>query len=101
MNMRCYSTLWNHDTKVMVNNSTENGENNYNRKTVNCDYQLYKTNNYLSLQIIEHTQKQNKQPKTFFLNNKKIKQNFKLFGFPIFRFWAYLTKVISETRRGH
>jgi len=54
----------------MVNNSTENGESNYNRKTVNCDYQLYKTNNYLSLQIIEHTQK----------------QNFKLFGFPIFRF---------------
>jgi len=28
-------------------------------------------------------------------------QNFKLFGFPIFRFWAYLMKVIPETRRVH
>jgi hypothetical protein len=25
----------------------------------------------------------------------------KLFGFPIFRFWAYVTKVIAETRRVH
>jgi hypothetical protein len=23
-------------------------------------------------------------------------QNFKLFGFPIFRFWSYLMKVIPE-----
>jgi hypothetical protein len=28
-------------------------------------------------------------------------QNFKLFAFPIFRFWAYLVKVIPETRRAH
>jgi hypothetical protein len=28
-------------------------------------------------------------------------QNFKLFGFPIFRFWAYLMQVIPETRRAH
>ena len=28
-------------------------------------------------------------------------QNFKLFGFPIFRFWAYLMKVIPETRHVH
>jgi hypothetical protein len=28
-------------------------------------------------------------------------QNFKLFGFLIFRFWAYLMKVIPETRRAH
>ena len=28
-------------------------------------------------------------------------QNFKLFGFPIFRFWAYLMKVIPEMRRAH
>ena len=26
---------------------------------------------------------------------------FKLFGFLIFRFWAYLMKVIPETRRAH
>jgi hypothetical protein len=25
--------------------------------------------------------------------------HFKLYGFPIFRFWAYLMKVIPETRR--
>jgi hypothetical protein len=29
------------------------------------------------------------------------KKNFKLFGFPIFRFWAYLMEVIPETRRAH
>jgi hypothetical protein len=28
-------------------------------------------------------------------------QNFKLFGFPIFRYWAYLVKVFSETRHAH
>jgi len=28
-------------------------------------------------------------------------QKFKLFGFPIFRFWAHLMKVIPETRRPH
>ena len=28
-------------------------------------------------------------------------QNFKLFGFPIFPFWAYLMVVIPETRRAH
>ena len=28
-------------------------------------------------------------------------QNFKLFGFPIFRFWAYLMMVISKTNRAH
>jgi hypothetical protein len=28
-------------------------------------------------------------------------QNFKLSGFPIFRFWSYLVKVISETRDAH
>jgi len=28
-------------------------------------------------------------------------QNFKLFGFPIFRYWAYLMKVIPETRHAH
>jgi len=28
-------------------------------------------------------------------------ENFKLFRFPIFRFWAYLMKVIAETRRVH
>jgi hypothetical protein len=27
--------------------------------------------------------------------------NFKLFGFPIFRFWAYLMKTIPEARRAH
>jgi hypothetical protein len=26
-------------------------------------------------------------------------QNFKLFGFPIFRFWAYFLMMIPETRR--
>jgi hypothetical protein len=26
-------------------------------------------------------------------------KNFKLFCFPIFRFWAYLMKIIPETRR--
>jgi hypothetical protein len=30
-----------------------------------------------------------------------LPNTFKLFGFPIFRFWAYLIKVIPETRRGH
>ena len=28
-------------------------------------------------------------------------QNFKLFGFPIFQIWAYLMKVVPETRRAH
>ena len=28
-------------------------------------------------------------------------ENFKLFRFPIFRSWAYLIKVIPETRRVH
>jgi len=28
-------------------------------------------------------------------------QHIKLFGFPIFRFCAYLMKVIPETRRAH
>jgi len=28
-------------------------------------------------------------------------KTFKLFGFPIFRFWAYLMKVIPETHRAH
>jgi hypothetical protein len=28
-------------------------------------------------------------------------QNFKLFGFPIFPFWAYLMKVFQQTRRTH
>ena len=28
-------------------------------------------------------------------------QNVKLFGFPIFRFWVYLMKVIPETRLVH
>ena len=27
--------------------------------------------------------------------------NFNLFGFPLFRFWAYLMKVIAETPRVH
>jgi len=27
--------------------------------------------------------------------------NFKLFGFPIFRFWAYLMRVILETHLPH
>ena len=27
--------------------------------------------------------------------------NLKLFGYPIFRFWSYLMKVIPETRRAH
>jgi hypothetical protein len=30
---------------------------------------------------------------------EKCRQNFKLFSFPIFWFWAYLMKVIPETRR--
>ena len=28
-------------------------------------------------------------------------QNFKLFGFPVFRYWAYLVKVFSETRHAY
>jgi len=42
------------------------------------------------------------------LNNRKYftlwfywSQNFRLFVFPIFRFWAYLMKVIPETCRAH
>jgi hypothetical protein len=34
------------------------------------------------------------------MDNRLEKFN-KLFGFPIFRFWAYLIKIIPETRRAH
>jgi len=30
-----------------------------------------------------------------------LPQTFKLFGFRIFRFWAYMMKVIPESRRAH
>jgi hypothetical protein len=38
---------------------------------------------------------------TFAQNWFYFPQNFKSFGFPIFRFWAYTMKVIPEARRTH
>ena len=35
------------------------------------------------------------------LHRKYDKTLLKLFGFPTFRFWAYLMKVIPEARRVH
>jgi hypothetical protein len=66
-------------------------------------YRLFKSNNSESILIYNNsyvTVFMYSTPSRYY-SNQKCKQVFKLFGFPIFRLWANLMKVIPETRRTH